>query len=169
MDDATRAQLQPDASTSDDTVDTVAKFHKLTGALAQAEALVTAIAQQRAECAAQLHNDGLSFDEIAAALTLPDRQMSRSRAQQLVERGRGPVGMLWWVLVGPAWQARAWMAEHRATPRSQIVCITRDGEADRALSIEGHVTVVELPGWREAFPGPAGDELLAMLATRNRG
>jgi hypothetical protein len=69
-----------------DLADPVERYHRATAAQVHHQAVVDALAAERAKVAAELWDggNGLSFTKIADALLLG----SKARAQQLVERGR---------------------------------------------------------------------------------
>lgn len=65
--------------------DPTVRFDLLSKELVRYDALVSRLADERAKCAAQMADAGLSHQGIADALSLG----TRARAQQLVARGRG--------------------------------------------------------------------------------
>lgn len=67
-----------------DFADPLERYHRATAAQVHHQAVVAALADERACIAAALSAGGMSYAAIAEALSLG----SRSRAQQLVERGR---------------------------------------------------------------------------------
>lgn len=82
------AEIEAAVSTAIGTIlkedDPVKRYEKLGHQLTVYDRVVTRIADEKAQCAADLANKGESFARVASLLSVG----TRSRAQQLVERGR---------------------------------------------------------------------------------
>jgi len=104
------------------------RFRALDAALVEAEAAVERIADARAAVAGELHTAGASYAQIATALDI-----SRSRAQQLVERHRRVRGSVDGVAVADL-------------PEPERV----DADIEAAIR-RAHAQIMDRPAFRRAF------------------
>jgi hypothetical protein len=123
--------------------DPVMRYTKLTHQLAIFDRVVTRIADERARCAADLAAHGASFARVAGVLAVG----TRSRAQQLVGRGRRLPGV---IFAFRDQDGAMYGAGHllRTTPYQEARL--QFEPADRGLFFAGHLLHV--------YFGPVGEE-----------